>query len=155
MEILEVIRLNIKKILIGLLAIVALAVLFVFLISQVKSPSLKVGNKNFSLYLAKTDKDKQVGLSKYNSISDGKGMLFVFDKADYYPFWMKDMKFPIDIIYIKNNKVVTVLTDLRAETSDSVIYYPTSPSDKVLEVNAGLAAKNGIEAGDMVELKNL
>jgi uncharacterized membrane protein (UPF0127 family) len=155
MELLEIVRYNIKKIVLGLAVIVGLAVLFVLLVSQVKSPTVKVGGKNFSLYVAKTDKDRQVGLSKYKNISDGKGMLFVFEKADYYPFWMKGMKFPIDIIYIKDNKVVTVLKDLKAENSDSVIFYPSSPSDKVLEIKAGLAAKNGIDVGDLVELKNL
>jgi uncharacterized membrane protein (UPF0127 family) len=155
MEIIDTIRFNLKKVIIGLIVVFGVLIVVLFLASQIKSPKIKVNGKTFSLYVAKTDKDRQVGLSKYKTLSDGKGMIFLFDKEDYYPFWMKGMKFPIDIIYIKGDKVVTVFKDLKAENSDSVIFYPSSPADKVLEVNAGLSAKNGIEAGDKVELKNL
>lgn len=155
MNLSETIQYNWKKILIGILVVLGIVLLFLVLISNIKSPSLKVRGKTFSLYVTKTDKDKQVGLSKYNNISNGKGMIFIFDKPGYYPFWMKGMKFPIDIIYIKDDKVVTVLKDLRAESSDSVIYYPTTPANKVLEINAGLSTQYGITSGDTVQIKNL
>lgn len=155
MEVPEIIRYNVKKIIIGFVVILGVIILFLVLASQAKSPNLKVKGKSFSLYVAKTEKDRQIGLSKYNNLSSGKGMLFVFDKPGYYPFWMKGMKFPIDIIYIKDNKVVTVLRNLKAETSDSAIYYPSTPADKVLEINAGLSAKHGIDVGETVETTNL
>lgn len=154
MNLSETIQYNWKKILIGVLVILGAILLFFVLISNIKSPSLKVKEKILSLYVAKTDKDKQIGLSKYKSISNEKGMIFIFDKPDYYPFWMKGMKFPIDIIYIKDNKVITVLKDLRAESSDSVIYYPTAPANKVLEINAGLSTQYNITPGDTVQTKN-
>jgi uncharacterized membrane protein (UPF0127 family) len=135
--------------------IVVLAVTVVFIFSRKDSPTIRVGEKRFNLYVAETEVDKQIGLSKYEKISNNRGMLFVFDKPEYYPFWMKGMKFPIDIIYIKGDKVVTVIKDLKPENSDSIIYYPIAPSDKVLEINAGLAAEHGIDVGETVKLENI
>src|SRR4051812_21812815 len=65
-----------------------------------------VNDKKISLILAKSEKEKVKGLSGRKSIKDNEGMLFVFDKKDKYPFWMKGMQFPIDIIYIDDNRVV-------------------------------------------------
>ena len=48
--------------------------------------------------LAMSDVKKQLGLSGRSNLPEDKGMLFVYDKPNFYSFWMKDMLFPIDII---------------------------------------------------------
>jgi len=155
MELPEIIENNFKKLIIGVVVVLGVIILFVALLTKTKSPMINIASHNFNLYLAENEKEKQIGLSKYESLPESRGMLFVFDKADYYPFWMKGMKFPIDIIYIKDNKVVTVFKNLRAENSDSLIYYPSKPADKVLEINAGLSEKYGIKEGGNIKTKNL
>ena len=81
------------------------------------------------------------------------GMYFIFDKPDYHSFWMKDMRFPIDIIFINDGKIVTIYKNVPIPTSETQlppIYRPTNPVDHVLEINAGLADKYSFQVGDSV-----
>ena len=85
-------------------------------------------------------------------------MLFPFEKADYYSFWMKNMKFPIDIIYINKNHIVTIHQNIKppkTKEESLPIYKPEDPSDTVLEINAGLSEKYKFKKGDTVKTENL
>ena len=144
-----------KKILyIVSILIVVLIGWFVLSSTIKKGPTARINNRTFNLYIAKSDKDRQIGLSKYNKIADNWGMVFQFGKADYYPFWMKEMKFPIDIIYVKDGKIVTIHQNVNPpqENQGLTIYNPESPADTVIEVNAGLSKKYNLKTGDRVSL---
>ena len=79
-------------------------------------------------------------------------MLFVFKEEGYYPFWMKDMKFPLDIIWINDSKVIDITYGAQTEGSTPTnIYRPNNPVKYVLEVNAGFALENNIRIGDPVK----
>jgi hypothetical protein len=82
-------------------------------------------------------------------------MWFVFSTPDIYSFWMKDMNFPIDIIWIKDGKVVDLSPNASAQPGaqdkDLLIYRPVAPIDRVLELKAGWAEKFGLKRGDSVE----
>ncbi|MFC1649861.1 DUF192 domain-containing protein [Patescibacteria group bacterium] len=97
-----------------------------------------------------TNSEKSVGLSKTDELGKYEGMLFFFN--DESPsFWMKDMTIPIDIIWIDNDRVIQVDTDLQPPSLvDEMLrtYVPTSPVDHVLEVNAGFADRHNIKPGD-------
>jgi len=112
-------------------------------------------NKNiFDVEVVKSDKDKQTGLTKYSAIAANQGMFFVFDTPGFYSFWMKNMKFPIDLIFIHNDKVVFLVENAAPAKDDTPITYtPDSSSDKVLEINAGLIKKYNIKKGDKVSFK--
>lgn len=127
----------------------------VFVYKNLVTPTIKINNHTFSLILAKDEKDKQIGLSKYDKIDKDKGMLFIFDKTDFYPFWMKDMKFPIDIIFINGNKIVTIYAEVPTAKGNLVLYTPTEPADRVLEVKAQTSTKYNFRVGDTVEYKNV
>lgn len=121
-----------------------------------RTPTATVNNQTFKLYMADSDNERMIGLSEKTSMPQDYGMLFEFEKADYYPFWMKNMKFPIDIIFIKDNKIVTIYQNLQppASTEDSLpILKPESEADKVLEINAGLSQKYNLKKGDEVQIK--
>ena len=82
-------------------------------------------------------------------------MLFPFEKPGYYSFWMKNMKFPIDIIFIKSGKIVTIHKDVMPPknlTDALPIYNPKEPADTVLEINAGLSEDYKFKEGDEVKL---
>lgn len=126
--------------------------------SNQKKPQAKINNKTFALYVAKSGKDKEIGLSKYNKISENQGMIFQFEKDGFYPFWMKEMKFPIDIIYINDGKIVTVYKNVPTPSSSNPsppIYTNLEPADTVLEVNAGLSQKYNFKEGDKVSFSNI
>ncbi|MSU45346.1 MAG: DUF192 domain-containing protein, partial [Candidatus Zambryskibacteria bacterium] len=79
------------------------------------------------------------------------GMLFVFEKEGKYVFWMKDMLFPIDIIWIDKNFTVNhIETDLSRETYPK-FFYPKDNILYVLEVLAGQASSSKINIGDTVK----
>jgi uncharacterized membrane protein (UPF0127 family) len=119
-----------------------------------KTPSAEINGHVFSLYLAQTSQEQSLGLAKYNSIAKNQGMIFLFNKSDYYSFWMKDMKFPIDIIFISGNKVVDVFQKVPVWPNENLPVYTTkTKADKVLEINAGLANKYGIEIGSEIKIK--
>jgi len=116
--------------------------------------SAEINGHVFSLYLAQTSGEQSVGLAKYKKIDMNQGMLFLFPKPDYYSFWMKNMQFPIDIIFINGNKVVHVFQKVPVSLNGNLPVYTTkTKADKVLEINAGLASKYNIKVGDRVNMK--
>lgn len=125
-----------------------------------KTATVTIKNNQFKPLIAKTDKEKEIGLSSQSSISKDSGMLFIFDKPDYYSFWMKNMKFPIDIIFIKDNRIVTIHSNVKPSVSgvkdeNIPIYKPEEPADKVLEIKAGLSETYGFKNGDEIKIENL
>ena len=151
------IRENIR-LLLGLSVVIFVGILIVtLLLNKDSATKVIVNGETFEVTIAKTDKEKQIGLSGKEKIEEDQGMLFVFENPDYYSFWMKEMKFPIDIIYISNDKVTTVIENAKPPSSDKslTVYRPGNKSDKVLEVNAGLAKKYNIQTGTVIKVENL
>jgi uncharacterized membrane protein (UPF0127 family) len=112
---------------------------------------ITAGTNTINSELALTDNQRDTGLGGRSCIGPEQSMLFVFKKPDYYPFWMKDMKFPIDIIWINQNKTVN---KVEADVSPST--YPrsftnTQPSMYVLEIQAGLAQQLNITEGTSLQ----
>lgn len=131
--------------------------LFNLLPGSMKKGKVTIHDKTFSVEIAQTNVQKEKGLSKRSSLSEDRGMLFLFDTADYLRFWMKDMKFPIDILFIKDDKIVTIYLNAQnpqstEENLNPPLYTPTEPSNKVLELKAGTVEKYGIKQGDSVQI---
>ena len=118
-----------------------------------KNPQAEIKGHTFSLYIAKTTSEQEIGLAKYKTIGMSQGMLFLFAKSDYYSFWMKGMHFPIDIIFINGNKVIDIFPAVPIATNDALPTYTTKgKADKVLEINSGLTKNYKIKIGDRVNL---
>lgn len=87
------------------------------------------------------------GLSGLPSLPKNSGMLFVFPNAGVYGFWMKDMDFPIDIVWMNADKEVSgVVAGVKPETYPE-IFYPPREIMYVLELNSGGALDHGIATG--------
>ncbi len=118
-------------------------------------PQVTIGGHTFVVTLAKTADEHERGLSGKKSMSQNEGMLFVFENNGLYSFWMKDMLFPLDIVWIdENNKIVHVEENLLPQT------YPKSFISKelakyVLELNGGIVRKNSIRVGDKVRFSKI
>lgn len=118
-------------------------------------PVVKINNVSIEVELAKTPEQQARGLSGRTSLNENQGMLFLYDEPGTYSFWMKDMNFPIDIIWIGNDeKIVDISKDVPPE-SFLKTFQPQKPVQYVLEVNAGFADKNNIAIGDAVELGDI
>lgn len=105
--------------------------------------------------LSQATKQWEKGLSGRTDLGELDGMLFVFPQYHIPIFWMKDMQFPIDMIWISGGKVVDISSSVPVETSDKLpTYSPKIPVNMVLETRAGWAAENNITVGDQLVVSN-
>ena len=112
---------------------------------------VRIAGQNIKVELASTPVEKTKGLSGRSELQEGEGMLFVFSAPGRYPFWMKDMNFPIDIIWLSEDmEVVYIKKDARPELYPE-IYGSDIDSKYVLEVVAGFSEKYNLKVGDRVE----
>ncbi len=115
-----------------------------------------IADKEIILEIADTPQKIAKGLSKRNSLNENRGMLFILNSDTRPYFWMKDMNFAIDILWIDKFNIVGIEKNVQPEPgkldSELTLYQPPSPIDMVLEVNAGFAEKNGIKVGDRIRL---
>jgi hypothetical protein len=107
-----------------------------------------------SVELAKTPEEKQQGLMHRTSLAENHGMLFIFDSDAPRSFWMKNTLIPLDMIFIDSNmRVVEIKANIPPCKEDPCSTYTSAPAKYVLEINGGLAEKNGISVGSTVKLR--
>ncbi|MEK7077112.1 MAG: DUF192 domain-containing protein [Patescibacteria group bacterium] len=113
-------------------------------------PSVRIGGAYIPVEVVRDATAIAKGLSGRASLERERGMLFIFPRADRYRFWMPDMHFPIDIIWIEGGKVAALTENVSPEFDPAHprFYTPPKPVQYVLEVNAGFTRAKGIQAGD-------
>ncbi len=114
-----------------------------------------LADQKIKLEVAKTSREQQIGLSEHTSLADDRGMIFLYDKPDYYSFWMRNMKFPIDIIFLNGETIVTVHKNVqppKSETDGLPLYTSDEPANRVLELKAGKADEFDLKKGDKIPL---
>lgn len=105
--------------------------------------------------LAVTPKEKEVGLGGRAALASGTGMLFPYDHAEQFSYWMKGMRFPIDIIWIRDTTIVDISEQVPIPNGGALtVYSPKEPVNKVLEIPSGDASKYGFKIGDTVRIDN-
>ena len=112
---------------------------------------VKIAGITLKVDLALTAQAQEQGLSGRNNLQEDEGMLFVFDHADKYPFWMKDMNFPIDIIWIGEDMQVVYIEKNAEPASYPETFAPSQNAKYVLEVVSSFSQKNNLKEGDEVE----
>ena len=124
---------------------------------------LQIGRQVLIVEIAKTPEALKKGLSSRGGMQQNQGMLFEFGLKKQSPaFWMKDMRFNLDLIWIAEGKIIGITADVRTpdvHCQSSTVnclptYRPPSPVNQVLEVNAGWAEKNKVKVGDETKLLN-
>jgi hypothetical protein len=128
-----------------------LFVAFLFFNQSKEIKGVVVGGKNFSVEVARTEMERARGLSLHVPLLDDQGMLFIFEKEGFYGFWMKDMSFSIDILWIDPNfKVKHIEKNISPDTYPK-IFTPETENLYVLEISAGQADFLNIKIGDSVK----
>ncbi len=112
--------------------------------SSYKTMVLQSDFRSINSVVADTDYLRQKGLSGLDCMPQDQGMLFAFNVPDNYSFWMKDMHFPIDIIWLDQDKRVVTVAARVDPSSYPRSFKPDTPSLYVLELSAGKAADFGI-----------
>lgn len=115
---------------------------------------VKIGRKEILVEVADTPEKREKGLSGRDFLPENQGMLFVFERPDYWGFWMKGMKFPLDFVWIRGEEIVEIEENIQPEDfQPPQVLRPKTPVDKVLEINAGKIRDWEIKKGDKIELK--
>lgn len=119
---------------------------------------LTVNNYTLLVEIVDNQAKRAKGLGGRQSLATGAGMLFIFPDEGKHPFWMKDLKFALDFIWIKGDQVIDVTENIpppapTQKDASLPIYESKENIDKVLEVNSGTVQRLGIKAGDIVKLE--
>lgn len=113
--------------------------------------TMRIEKRPVPVLVAKTADERTRGLSGRNALPEGiQGMLFYFDREDYHGIWMKDMKFPIDIIWISKEGVIVSIDTSVLPDSYPTTYRPKFPALYALETTARYAETFDIKVGDTV-----
>lgn len=143
-------------------SVVVGAVVFAILIGYISSEffSLKHWNPIKRVYLenilvkaevVKSSKKIELGLAGREKLDKGRGMLFVMSEDSLQRFWMRGMRFPIDIIWIKKDRVIGC--EERVAPEDQRIFTSPGKVSFVLEVEAGFCDENNIKVNDRVRIQ--
>ncbi len=116
-----------------------------------------VAQQELTLLVAKTPWHWQRGLGKRESLPDGiDGMLFVFPFSDRHGFVMRNMEFPLDILWIDNSIIVDIAPSVPTEPGIAeerlTVYRPRQEAQLVIELPAGWVEKHGVAIGDRIAL---
>lgn len=119
-------------------------------ISSRETTKGQTASTTFSVGLALNEAERAQGLSGRRSLAKNSGLLFVFDSPDKHGFWMKDMNFPIDIMWIDAQmKIVHIESNVSPKTYPKT-FFPPTPDRFVLETPAGSLKSHNISEGDTV-----
>ncbi len=133
---------------------------FALQITKINSKTLETNNNNFVLInnekfflnIADTQEKKIRGLMLIDDIPEDKGMVFLFSNPEYKAFWMKNMKIPLDILFIYKNKVVKIYKEVPVCKEDFCPTYESEHKiDSVVELKGGICNKYGIKIGDKIK----
>ncbi|MEK7133517.1 MAG: DUF192 domain-containing protein [Patescibacteria group bacterium] len=125
-------------------------------------PTVRVGNTTVRVSVMDTPEERQIGLSGRERLAPDEGMLFIFPEDGQYAFWMKDMRFSIDILWLsasdrpsrdgsEDGRVVYMLENVSPDTYPQS-FVSSGPARYVLELPAGFVGRNNVSLGDIVRL---
>jgi uncharacterized membrane protein (UPF0127 family) len=118
---------------------------------------VELGGQRYKVEIADDDAERARGLMFRDELAAGSGMLFIHDREEPQAYWMKNCKFPQDMLFFDNNlKLVAQQRDVPpCSAGNACPSYPSNaPARYVLELNAGEAAKLKLENGAELKLGN-
>jgi len=137
--------------LVVLVLLLAAAVALYYLQLAPSSPvvTLDAPGGKLSCQVASTEQAREAGLSNRTFLCPNCCLLFEFEEPGRPGFWMKDMKFALDIVFLDANYSVVDLWQnaVPCTPQECQLRYPRADSKYVVEVNAGRAAELGLEKG--------
>jgi uncharacterized membrane protein (UPF0127 family) len=117
----------------------------------ISGPNVQIGKNNISVMIADDFEEWGKGLSNRHYLGEHNGMIFIFPQKQVRNFWMKNMHFPLDIIWIEGDYVIKIDERLPPEGNNPQKNYSSIlPVDHVLEVNGGYAEAFNINLGDKI-----
>lgn len=134
------------------LAIVAGGAFLWWQMSQSQA-SLQLHGQRYHILVMRTEAELQKGLSGTDSLPEGQAMVFVFASDSKWGMWMKDMNYPIDIVWLNaDRQVVHVVKNAQPSSYPDTTYTPDVPARYVIELPSGTIERTGIAIGDAAGL---
>jgi uncharacterized membrane protein (UPF0127 family) len=138
------------------IAYIAIAVLVVasalaYVLTRPGVVKATVGTRQYRLVEAQTAAEREKGLSGRKNLALNQGMLFVYQKPGTYCFWMKDMRFSIDMIWLGNSKQVLAVKPNVSPSTYPQSFCPVPNAKYVIELSAGQARAAGIAPGTVIK----
>ncbi|MFA5886589.1 MAG: DUF192 domain-containing protein [Patescibacteria group bacterium] len=138
-------------IIVVLIMLISALIVELTLNNKIEIVLVNINNQKIRSELVYQPNDLYRGLSGRKSLPENGGMLFNFDESGIRDFVMKDMNFPLDIIFISDNTVVKIFKNLPPEGNNpQKIYNSGVAIDKALEVPAGYTELKDIKVGDRI-----
>jgi len=146
----------------GVLLII-IGVVFSFFAADVNAPqpsqsltTIRLSDQTFQTEIADTDTERRQGLGGRQGIAENEAMLFVFDsESDQYCFWMKDVNFPLDIMWFDDQKqFVDAVYNLDPATYPET-FCPESAARYVIEVKGGVGERLRLTRESRFDAQNL
>jgi uncharacterized membrane protein (UPF0127 family) len=117
--------------------------------------SIIVGDKPLRLEVAKTEQQQAYGLKYRSNLAEDWGMLFQLPRPQKVAIWMQDVRFPLDIIFIRGDRIISIVANAPPCPDWSCPLYTSDLAiDQVLEVNAGLAIQAKLQVGDLLPVNS-
>jgi len=116
--------------------------------------NVNIGTASITAEIADTPGKSELGLGQRDKLDENAGMVFIIKPARQTTFWMKGMRFPLDIIWVSENRITGIERNVQppqppGDYPRTVVTSPSSAS-YVIEVNAGWTEKNSVKVGDTV-----
>ena len=113
-----------------------------------------IAGQRIALEIARTPEEQRLGLGERDALAWDRGMLFVYETPGFPRFWMKGMRFDIDIVWIREGRIVEISHRVRHVPGENgPVVAPRSLADTVLEVPAGYARTRAWRPGQRVEIE--
>ena len=139
----------------GWIVFIGLFFTIVYYVRHPLTSTVTIKGIRYSVEVAVTPQEKELGLGERDSLKPLHGMLFPYDHSEKFSYWMKGMRFPIDIIWIRDYRIVDISKNVPISTVGRFpVYAPREPVNLVLELSAGESDRNGFQIGDLVTIKN-
>lgn len=116
------------------------------------SKEVSINNTVLKVAISDTNEERARGLSKINEIKDNEGMIFIFGEPALYGIWMKEMNFPIDVIWFNSEMKVISIKESFLPSSFPEVAYPSEKAFLVLETKAGFVKDHKILIGDELKI---
>ena len=109
-------------------------------------------NQTIRIARADTPEKRARGLGGRSGLAPDEGMLFIYSNDGYYAFWMKDMRFAIDILWLSKDGAINYIQESVAASTYPTSFSPPFPARFVLELPAGYVSEFDVKIGDSVSL---
>lgn len=120
------------------------------------SAQATIAGRKINLEVTRTPEQQALGLMYRTSLPDDRGMLFEFNPPQRVGFWMKNVKIPLDMIFLRQGVVRAIASQVPpCNTNPCPTYGPNTPIDQVIELRGGRASQLGLRVGDRITVEYL